>query len=258
MSPSSLNEEVALRIGLATRALKTVDTKAFINLLIRITGKPITLARLSKLRAKRVRSEGADLFVKVSHDDFENAFALLKGRGIQQYLHPSPSIQPGTFCDIRGALMVAVASNSGEQIDGGFINCHRFLIYQVSADAIRLIDMREPAASLKGHEKLNARANLIKDCTILYTLSVSARSAARLVKTGIHPITETAECEAIEPLTKLQQRLNQDRLPRWIEKALDSENVNLPNSILKPNLCKASNSSSIPQDFSAKTKEINA
>jgi predicted Fe-Mo cluster-binding NifX family protein len=56
-----------------------------------------------------------------------------------------------------GSLRVAVAANRGENLDGHFGSCDRFLIYQVGQDAIRLIDVRSTAEADAAEDK-NASA----------------------------------------------------------------------------------------------------
>ncbi|MBK1680723.1 hypothetical protein CKO20_10125 [Rhodocyclus tenuis] len=48
-----------------------------------------------------------------------------------------------------GSVRVAVAADADESLSRSFGNCRAFLIYQVSASAIRLIDRRLPDASAK-------------------------------------------------------------------------------------------------------------
>ena len=44
-----------------------------------------------------------------------------------------------------GSIRVACASNGGEVLDGRSGSARRFLIYQVSAETVRLIDTPPPA-----------------------------------------------------------------------------------------------------------------
>lgn len=220
-----LNEEVALRIGLAVRELETVETTLFIKLLIDIMGEPITPAKLDKLRAKKVRTLAGDLLADISPETFEKAFALLKGRGVKQFLHPRPEFEQGVFCEIRGSIRVACTSNRGESIDGRFIDCVRFLIYQVSPDYIRLIDIREPSQKIKGSDRDQARARLIDDCALLYTMSIGAAATAKIVKSGLHAMQLEKPLLAHVALRRLQAVLAQDNPPPWLVKAMDKPSL---------------------------------
>lgn len=222
-----LNDEVALRIGLAAKELESVETKALLALLIHIMGEPITAAKINKLRAKKLRSEAGELFDGISPEIYERAFALLKGRGIRQYLNPRPQYEPGTFCEINNSLRVACASNRGEYVDGEFSECIRFLIYQVSPEYIRLIDMREPSAKVKRGDKHKFRAKLIEDCSIVYTTAIGAMASAQIVKLGLHPIKLEFACATSEVLERLQSVLAKPSPPPWLAKAMGKPNLGI-------------------------------
>lgn len=225
-----LSDELALRIALAAKELKYVDAKTLLGLLIQIIGEPITVAKITRLRAKKLKSEGAGLFDSVSSEQFEKAFALLKGRGVRHYLNPKPEYELGTFCEISGSLRVACASDRGELVDGLFSDCQRYLIYQVSPDYIRLIDIREPSKTLtskafKNSEKNRARATLIEDCSLLYTRSIGALAAAQVVKLGLHPIKLEQNYQSAEVLKRLQTVLSKANPPPWLAKAIGKPNL---------------------------------
>ncbi len=215
-----LQREVALRIGLASKELRTVTSEKLITLLIQIMGEPITASKLNKLRAKKFREIGKDLFADIEQSRFETAFALLKGRGIKHLLHPKPDNQINDFCDGVGMILIACASNSGETIDADFSQCQRYLIYQVSAQSIRLIDIREPRNNIDRSEKLQSRAGLLKDCVLVYATSIGARAAAKVVSLGIHPVAIDVRADATQALSKVQDVLAKNSLPPWLAKAM--------------------------------------
>lgn len=215
-----LNQDIALRVGLAAREFGNIPAKELLELLIEIMGEPITQAKLEKLRAKKVRQLGSSLLGNVEPKKFDSAFAFLKGRGIEQLLYPKPNYSLGSYCEIKGSLRVACASDSGENIDGLFSNCVRFLIYQVSPEYIRLIDIREPKAISDKQEKIDARATLLEDCSLLYTRSIGAAAAAKTVKVGLHPIKLNECTDAKSALQKLQAVISQENPPPWLAKAM--------------------------------------
>lgn len=220
MNTQPLDKEVALRIGLAVKELDAISTQEFLALLIKIMGEPITPAKLDKLRAKKVKLLAGESLEAVSPETFERAFALLKGRGIRQFLNPKPELEQGVFCEIRGSVRIACSSNRGENIDGQFSDCMRFLIYQVSPDYIRLIDIREPSPKIKSTERGAARAKLIEDCSMLYTISIGAAATAKVVKVGLHVMQLGKPLLAHVALRRLQAVLAQDSPPPWLVKAM--------------------------------------
>lgn len=121
--------------------------------------------------------------------------------------------------DMPGSIRVACASRSGEQVDGHFGSCLRFLIYQVSADEIRLIDLRTTKSAGKADDKSALRAKLIRDCHLLYVQSIGGPAAAKVVKRGIHPVKLPEDGRAPEVLARLQKVLAGSP-PPWLAKIM--------------------------------------
>ena len=215
-----LDNAIALRVGLAARALPDTDVRTLLRVLIKIMGEPITESKLQKLRARRLRYAHHGALAKVDEVSFRKAFALLKGQGVPPLPDSRPELPCGGYCEVMGSLKVACASNSGEKIDGAFSRCTRYLIYQVSPQQIKLIDIREPAAVLPSRERDRVRAGLLQDCAVLYTTSIGAPSAAKLVGIGLHPIRIGEPADAAGELARLQQVLAQDSPPPWLSKAM--------------------------------------
>jgi len=121
--------------------------------------------------------------------------------------------------DMPGSIRVACASQGGEQMDGHFGSCPRFLIYQVSADEIRLIDLRATESAGQADDGSAYRAGLIEDCHILYIWSIGGPAAAKVVKAGIHPIKILEGGKALEVLAQLQKVLAGSP-PPWLAKIM--------------------------------------
>ncbi len=216
-----LNDEVALRIGLAARLLPGMDARSLLKLLIGIMGEPITDTKLQKLRAARLRNAAEGQLANIDPDIFQKAIGLLKGRGVKLERDPVPSISCGVYCELYGSIRIACASNTGERIDGQFQNCARFLIYQVSPEYVRLIDIREPTDNGQtARDRSLYRAQLIRDCDVLYTTGIGAAAAAKAVGVGLHPIKLDQPTNAQEELTRLQMVVAQDNPPPWLMRAM--------------------------------------
>lgn len=214
-----LSDEVALRIGLAVRALTVVDLRLLVNVLIAMVGHPITVEKLSKLRLNRLRAGGGELFAKASDEQLRHALDLLKGKGIEVAPEPAPQVSHYNEGDMPGSIRVAVASERGEKIDGAFGSCRRFLIYQVSASELRLIGVREVGQVAQTDDKHALRAQLINDCHVLYTTQIGGPAAAKVVRAGVHPMKIDAPVGARVILHQLQNVL-QTSPPPWLAKAM--------------------------------------
>lgn len=220
-----LSDEVALRIGLAVRALTVVDLRLLVNVLIALVGHPITVEKLSRLRLNRLRAGGGELFSSVNDDQLRHALDLLKGKGIEVAPDPAPEVSHYSEGDMPSSIRVAVASERGEKIDGAFGSCRRFLIYQVCASQLRLIDVREVGRAVQSDDKHALRAQLINDCHVLYTTQIGGPAAAKVVRAGVHPMKIDAPVGARVILRQLQNVL-QTSPPPWLAKAMGEAPVN--------------------------------
>ena len=214
-----LTDEVALRIGLAVRALSVVDLRLLVTVLIALVGHPITVEKLSKLRLGRFRAGGQGIFDNTSDEDLRKALSLLKGKGIELAPDPQPLISTYNEGEMPGSIRVAVASDTGEKINASFSACARFLIYQVSAIEVRLIDVRQVGKFASEDDKHARRAELINDCHVLYTTQIGGPAAAKVVRAGIHPMKINNPIAARSVLHQLQNVL-QSSPPPWLAKAM--------------------------------------
>lgn len=224
--PDRLPGHLALRIALAARTLEGVDTAHLLRALIAAVGEPITEARLRKLRAARLLARLAATARGApppapGERALHSALGLLKGRGVHMPQEPAPQPQPYRAGEFADSIRIACASDSGERLDGSFAGCARFLIYQISPDASRLIDVRA-APDGSDDERHARRAELLADCQLLYTLSIGGPAAAKVIRAGVHPIKLPAAQPAREIVAELQ-RVLAAAPPPWLAKAMRAD-----------------------------------
>ncbi len=219
MSPTPIaSREAALRIALAARALDGLDVKAFVGALIEKLEAPLTEAKLGKLTVEDLRAILAGDFaeqgchVGVEPEQLKEAVRLLWGQGIEH--NDFPAIEAYADGELPGSIRVAVAANRGENLDGHFGSCDRFLVYQVGQQAIKLIDVRSTAEADTAEDKNAARSALIGDCQIVYIQSIGGPAAAKVVRAGVHPVKKPVGGPAREVLAELQGRLSCP--PPWL------------------------------------------
>ena len=129
-----------------------------------------------------------------------------------------PLPEPYAEGELPGSIRVAVSSNSGENLDGHFGSCERFLIYQLSPTALRLIAQRPTLAADRSDERNAARAALIADCDILFVQSIGGPAVAKVVRAGVHPIKIAQAGPVRAILISLQRRLLSP--PPWLAKSM--------------------------------------
>ncbi len=230
MSPSPIaSREAALRIALAARALNGLDVKAFVGALIEKLDPPLTEAKLGKLTVEDLRVILAGDFAEqgchlgVEAEQLKEAVRLLWGQGIEH--NDFPGIEAYADGEMPGSIRVAVAANRGENLDGHFGSCDRFLIYQVGQQAIKLIDVRSTAEADGAEDKNAARSALINDCQIVYIQSIGGPAAAKVVRAGVHPVKKPTGGPAREVLLELQGRLSSP--PPWLAQIMGVPSASL-------------------------------
>ncbi|MER2518377.1 MAG: dinitrogenase iron-molybdenum cofactor N-terminal domain-containing protein [Candidatus Accumulibacter phosphatis] len=212
------SREAALRIALAARALNGIEVRALAGALIERLERPLTEAKLATLSVEDLRVILAGDFaeqachVGVDADALKQAVRLLWGEGISN--QDFPLLDPYRGGEMPGSIRVAVAANRGENLDGHFGSCERFLIYQLAPEAVKLIAARTTVEADAAEDRNDARAALINDCQIVYVQSIGGPAAAKVVRAGIHPIKLANGGGARALLAELQQRLASP--PPWL------------------------------------------
>ena len=217
-----ITKAAALRIAQAARVLADVNAGAFAAKLGDNLGLPITEEKLAKVTVadiKLILSGEETVDPDMDSSSIKLAVRHLWGQAADaEDLPPLAAYKDG---DMPGSLRVAVASNTEENLDGHFGSCPRFLIYQVGPDDIRLIEIRSTSLTDEAEDKNVARANLIKDCQIVYVQSIGGPAAAKAVRANIHPVKAPEGGKASIALQRLQAVL--DAPPPWLAKILGVE-----------------------------------
>jgi nitrogen fixation protein NifX len=218
MSNTRLPDEIALRIGLASRTFPDPDPARLLRVLADAVGLPPTATTLETLRVKDLKQAADGELADLDSDVLKSVLAILKGE-TGQTVAPAPPIEPYVEGEMPASVRVACASNGGEALDGHFGAARRFLIYQVSADEVRLVDVREVDESAEVEDKNANRAALIADCQVLYVASIGGPAAAKVVKADIHPIKDADGGSARDRMLSLQAILG-EKAPPWLAKAM--------------------------------------
>lgn len=220
MSAPKLSPHLALRIGLAARALPGVGLPQVMNALIGELGLPLNEDKFARLNVGTLRTAGAGLLSTQSRAALRQALNYLQGRTPVTIIEDTP---PQLECyeegDMPDSLRLAVASDFGERIDGNFATCAAFLVYQVSAREIRLIDRRVAPTGNRKSGRDALRAALLDDCHLLYAKTLSNPAGARLMADGIHPVSFPDGGQARAKLVELQKILG-GHPPPWLARAM--------------------------------------
>lgn len=216
-----MSRDVALRIGLAARALPDIEASQLMQVLVKALGLPLTEEKLGRITVRELQEAADDLFNETPLPAVKQALDFLWGKNVVEVSDEAlPEPKPYQDGDMPGSIRVAIASNNGEKLDGHFGSCARFLIYQLSPDEIRLIEIASMATSPnKSDDKNTYRADQIKDCDVLYVVSIGGPAAAKVIKQDIHPVKVPHGGEAGEILAELQSILKTNP-PPWLAKIM--------------------------------------
>ena len=223
------SREAALRIALAARTLNGLDVRELVGALIEKLDAPLTETKLATLTVEDLRVILAGDFaeqgchVGVDGESLKEAVRLLWGQGVVN--SDFPAVDAFSEGEMPGSLRVAFAANRGENLDGHFGSCERFLVYQVGADVIKLISVRTTIEADAAEDKNAARSALINDCQIVYVQSIGGPAAAKVVRAGVHPIKKPAGGKAREVLVELQGRLSCP--PPWLAQIMGVPSASL-------------------------------
>ena len=216
---SSMTREAALRIALAARELPGVEPRALVLALGEKLALPLTEAKLATVSVEAL----SELLVGTDRAGLKAAVRLLWGTDVVG--SELPALEPYAEGELPASIRVAIASNSGEQLDGHFGSCERYLIYQLSPTALRLIDQRPTLAADQVEDRNLARAALIADCQIVYVQSIGGAAVAKVVRAGAHPIKVGRGGPARELLAQLQASLRSP--PPWLAKVMGVKAMSL-------------------------------
>ena len=218
MNIQPISDEIALRIGLAARELPDTGVSDLLHLLDETVGLPPTAETLSGLTLKNLKQAGGGALAEVELSVLRSVLACLQGE-LDLTDEPPPKPLPYREGEIPNSIRVACASNRGEQLDGHFGSCRRFLIYQVSEAESRLIDIRQIDETKAAGDKNGYRASLISDCQLLFVVSIGGPAVAKVVRAGAHPIKKPEAKPAPEEISNLQGIIG-SAPPPWLAKAM--------------------------------------
>lgn len=220
---TQLSREHALRIALASRVLPGVDVPMLIGILHEKVGAPLDDEKLKAITVTNLKTGIGSLDGEEDGEDIGIGLANIKLAvrylwGEEGEDESLPEIVPYRDGDLPESIRIAVASNSGVSINGHFGSCIRFLIYQLARDEYRLIDIRSTVEADSSDDKNLFRANLIKDCHVLFVQSIGGPAAAKVIRADVYPIKVPDVTEAPVKLEEFQKVF--DAPPPWLAKAL--------------------------------------
>jgi nitrogen fixation protein NifX len=123
-------------------------------------------------------------------------------------------------------MKIAFTTSNGETIDLHFGQCPTFHIWEVGPDEAYFLKTVTVGENGEDEEdRIAARAELLSECTIVYTVAIGGPAAAKLVARRVHPMKTNVEVSLKESVEKFQEVLRGNP-PPWLRKAMDARSSN--------------------------------
>lgn len=118
-------------------------------------------------------------------------------------------------------MKVAFTTSDGTMIDKHFGQCEVFQIWEVGPEQAGFLEeVSTEAHSDDEEDRIAARAKLLADCAIVYTMQIGGPAAAKLVAQKIHPMKTNTAVSLPDTVAKLQEVLRTNP-PPWLRKAMN-------------------------------------
>jgi len=118
-------------------------------------------------------------------------------------------------------MKIAFTTSTGEMIDLHFGHCENFHIWEVGPDAAGFLETVTVGEHGGDEEdRIAARAKILSDCAIVYTMQIGGPAAAKLVAQKIHPMKTNMEVSLKETVERFQEVLRNNP-PPWLRKAMN-------------------------------------
>lgn len=219
-----ITRDAALRIALAARAMPAITLPRLIEVLQDLIGDEIDCERLRKITVTDLKTGFGSLDGEEDGEDIGIGLEALKLAarilwGDTQEDENLPKIEAYAEGDMPDSLRVALCSDSGNELNGHFGSCLRYLVYQVSATESRCVGIRDALEADFAADKNLFRTQLIADCHVLYVVSMGGPAAAKVIRANIYPIKRIEGGPATEILSEFQGMMAGSP-PPWMLKAL--------------------------------------
>ena len=223
---SSLSPRLALRIGLAARAMPSVTPARLVNVLVEALKLPLTDQKLKRLSMDRLRSAAGSDLAEIPLAQLETALGYLWDRIPIDIIESAKPKETQPRQDLQpGSVRVAVASNSVHSLDGDFSDCKRFLVFDVSSAGIRQVATRGTEGGRIVKDRNTWRTDLIGDCRIVLVAGIGIRGHSHLVNRGVY-VVRNLQPEPLDEVLGELQRVLREGPPPWLAKLTCSPAVN--------------------------------
>jgi nitrogen fixation protein NifX len=122
---------------------------------------------------------------------------------------------------LDNAMKVAFASKDMQTIDAHFGGAKEFTVYNVSKEGYELDGViKTDTSDLEGDDKTDFKVKALKGVSIMYCESIGGTAAAKVIRSGIHPMKVLENTKIEDVLKELLTMINGNP-PPWVKKIMN-------------------------------------
>ena len=127
-------------------------------------------------------------------------------------------------------MKVGFATNDNILINDHFGWAKNFAVYEINGDGFKFLENRYFEEEIEELSKIDKKIEGLRDLKIIFVESIGGTAAARVVKSGIHPIKSKPNDKIESVMEELQAVLSKNP-PPWLKKIILKESgTNLAHS----------------------------
>ncbi|MCL4321646.1 MAG: nitrogen fixation protein NifX [Deltaproteobacteria bacterium] len=124
-------------------------------------------------------------------------------------------------------MKVGFATTDNILINDHFGWAKNFAIYEINREGFRFLENRHFEEEIEELDKIDKKVEGLKDLKIIFVESIGGTAAARVVKSGIHPIKSKPNDKIEDVMNDLKTVLSGNP-PPWLKKIILKENGVIP------------------------------
>ncbi|MGE4419188.1 MAG: nitrogen fixation protein NifX [Sulfurimonas sp.] len=125
---------------------------------------------------------------------------------------------------LENSIKVAFASNDMQKINAHFGGAKEFYVYGVSKEGFQLEGIvKTDTSDLEGDDKTDFKVKALNGVNIMYCESIGGTAAAKVIRSGMHPMKVEQESQIEDVLKELVTMINTNP-PPWIKRIMHVEN----------------------------------
>ncbi len=119
-------------------------------------------------------------------------------------------------------MKVGFATNDNILINDHFGWAKNFAIYEINKDGFKFLENRYFEEEVEELNKIDKKIEGLRDLKIIFVESIGGTAAARVVKSGIHPVKSKPNDKIEAVMEELQTVLSKNP-PPWLKKIILKE-----------------------------------